>query len=287
MNLRSCGAASDEAPLYVCAMNVFEFFYEAGANMYFDTHAHYDDDKFERDRDELIASLPANGVTLVLNPGCDRRSSETAIELSERFSYVYAAAGWHPHDARLFDEEGGESFLAAAIKHKKVMAIGEIGYDFHYNHSPRDAQEKAFVRQMDFARDAGLPVIIHSREAYEETMKIIRRYPDLCGVFHCYSGSAEGSREILEMGWYLSFTGAVTFKNARHALETIAAIPPERLMIETDAPYLSPIPHRGERCDSRMLTLTAGKIGEVLGMDADSVAALAMTNGKRFFGIDA
>ena len=253
--------------------------------MYFDTHAHYDDDKFDPDRDELIASLPENGVTLVLNPGCDRQSSATAIELSERFSYVYAAVGWHPHEARLFGEEGGEVFLAEAVKHKKVMAIGEIGYDFHYNYSPREAQADAFVRQMDFAREAGLPVIIHSREAHEETMKVIRRYPDLRGVFHCYSGSAEGSREILEMGWYLSFTGAVTFKNARHSLETIAAMPPERLMIETDSPYLSPVPHRGKRCDSRMLPLTAAKIGEVLGMDAQAVAALAMENGKRFFGI--
>ena len=254
--------------------------------MFFDTHAHYDDGAFDADRRELIASLPGSGVSLVLNPGCDRDTSETAMSLAGEHQHFYAAVGWHPHEAKSFDAEGGEGFLSEAAGAAKVMAIGEIGLDFHYDHSPRDVQLEIFARQMDFARECGLPVVIHSREAHEETMKVVRRYPDLRGVFHCYSGSAEAAREILDMGWYLSFNGVVTFKNARRALETIAIMPRDRLLLETDAPYLAPVPFRGKRCDSRMLTHTAAKIAEVLAISPDELSVLTMDNGKRFFGIE-
>ena len=255
--------------------------------MYFDTHAHYDDDAFDADRDELIALLPESEVALVLNPGCDRTSSEKAMELARVYPYFYAAAGWHPHDAKLFEEQGAEDFLFSAIEYEKVVAIGEIGLDFHYDYSAHDIQTRVFERQMEFARDHDIPVIIHSREAHEETMKIVRRFKDTVrGVFHCYSGSEEASHEILDMGWYLSFTGAVTFKNARRPVETVAAMPLDRLMLETDSPYMTPVPHRGKRCDSRMLHYMAEKIGEIRGMEVEEIAALTMENGKRFFGIE-
>lgn len=252
--------------------------------MYFDTHAHYDDPDFDEDREELLSSMPENGVELILNPGSDGPSSQAAVNFSNRYAHVYAAVGWHPHEAKLFDESSPD-LLRGWAGEPKVMAIGEIGLDYHYDFSPREVQRRVFTQQMELAAELKLPVIVHDREAHADCMEIIRRFPNVQGVFHCYSGSPEMARDILELGWYLSFTGAITFKNARKALETIELMPAERIMIETDAPYLSPVPHRGKRNDSRNLVYMAQAIAQIKGMNVEAVAALTRENGKRFFGI--
>ena len=253
--------------------------------MYFDSHAHYDDKAFNKDREELLTTLPDRGVSLVLNPGCDRSSSESAIAISERFSYIYAAVGWHPHDAKNFESEGGEEFILSRTAHERVMAVGEIGLDYHYDHSPRDVQREVFTRQMELARELNMPVIVHDREAHADVLETLRRFPELRGVMHCYSGSAEFAREILALGWHISFTGAVTFKNARQAIEALERIPLDRLMIETDAPYMSPEPYRGKRCDSGYLEFVVRRIAEVKGESEERIAEITMANAREFFGI--
>lgn len=253
--------------------------------MYFDTHAHYDDEDFNGDRDALLRSMPGLGVSLILNPGCDRATSEKAISYAEAYPYVWAAVGWHPHEARTMDDESA-GFIMESAKHPKVVAVGEIGLDYHYDHSPRDIQKQRFAEQMGLARDLKLPVIIHDREAHADTMEIIRSCPGVSGVFHCYSGGVEMAREILALGWYISFTGAVTFNNARRALEVIAAVPDDRIMIETDAPYMAPVPYRGKRNDSSYLPYTAKVIAEIKGLSVDELARITLENGKRFFGIE-
>lgn len=252
--------------------------------MYFDTHAHYDDEQFDIDRESLLPEIHADGVDLILNPGCSMQSSRDVVRLSEAFPFVYAAVGVHPHDA---DEMDADSIpeLAELAKNSKVMAIGEIGLDYHYDLSPREIQKKRFFEQMELARALGLPVIIHEREACQDCLEIVTQFPDVPGVFHCYSGSWETAKTILSQGWYLSFTGAVTFKNARKALEVIENMPLDRLMIETDSPYLAPVPNRGKRNCSLNLPFIAAKIGELRGMTTEEVAALTMENGKRFFRI--
>ena len=252
--------------------------------MYFDTHAHYDDEAFDLDRHELISSLPQQGVSLVLNPGCNMASSKNVVDLAEKYPHVYAAVGVHPHDADEMDESSIDALRSLASS-KKVMAIGEIGLDYHYDFSPRDIQRKWFYEQMCLAKELGLPVIIHEREACEDCLNIVTQFPDVLGVYHCYSGSWETAKTILKQGWYISFTGAITFKNARKSHEVIANMPLDRIMIETDSPYLAPVPMRGKRNSSVNLPYIAAKIGELRSMPAEEVAALTMENGKRFFGI--
>ena len=252
--------------------------------MYFDTHAHYDDEAFDIDRHELISSLPENGVSLVLNPGCNLNSSKNVVAISEKYDFVYAAVGVHPHDADEMDDSSIETLRSLASA-KKVMAIGEIGLDYHYDFSPREIQRQRFYEQMCLARELSLPVIIHEREACEDCLNIVTQFSDLRGVYHCYSGSWETAKIILKQGWYISFTGAITFKNARKSHEVITNMPLDRLMIETDSPYLAPVPMRGKRNSSLNLPYIAEKIGELRGMTTEEVAALTMENGKRFFGI--
>jgi len=253
--------------------------------MYFDTHAHYDDAAFGPDRDELLGTLlPRSGVELVVNPGCNAESSRMAVQLAERYHYFYAAVGFHPSDAADFTEESA-ALLRELAGHPKVQAIGEIGLDYYHGADTVAAQQRCFRRQLELARELGKPVIVHDREAHKDCLDILAEYPDVRGVFHCYSGSAEMAKELVRRGWHLSFTGAITFKNARRVPEVIAAVPPEKIMIETDAPYLAPVPHRGRRNDSTKLPLIAGRIAEILGTTLEEVAALTLENGKRFFGI--
>ncbi len=253
--------------------------------MYFDTHAHYDDERFDPDRHELLAHFPENGVELVLNPGCDAETSAKAVEYANSYPHVYAAVGWHPHEADSYGAES-EELIRKWCADPKVRAIGEIGLDYYYDFSPRERQREVFRAQMELCRELGKPVIIHDRDAHGECMEIIREFPEVKGVFHCYSGSAEMGRQLVEMRWYLSFTGAITFKNARKALETIEICPMDRIMIETDSPYLTPVPHRGKRNDSRELCYVVEKIAEVKGISAEEVARITLENGKRFFGIE-
>lgn len=252
--------------------------------MYFDTHAHYDDEYFNEDREELITSLPENGVSLVLNPGINEASCLKAVEFADKYDFFYAAIGWHPSDVMDFTAES-EKLLYELAKHPKVKAIGEIGLDYYWTTETMDTQKRVFRRQLEIARELDLPVIIHDREAHGDCMDMIAEFPDIRGVFHCYSGSAEMAKELVRQGWYLSFTGAITYKNARKAPEVIEAVPMDRIMIETDSPYLTPVPHRGKRNDSRYLPHIVDKIVEVKGISHEDVARITLENGKRFFNI--
>lgn len=253
--------------------------------MYFDTHAHYDDARFDDDRDELLGKMPKNGVELIVNPGCDEGSSRAAMDFAGRYDFVYAAVGWHPENADSFDG-GSLDMLREWAREPKVVAIGEIGLDYYYGDgADRETQKRVFYAQLELARELGLPVIVHDREAHADCFEAVRAFPGLRGVFHCYSGSAEMARQLLELGWFLSFTGAVTFKNARRALEAIEVCPMDRLMLETDSPYLAPVPHRGHRNDSTLLPFVAETVARVKGLSVEEVAAVTMENGKRFFGI--
>jgi len=252
--------------------------------MYFDTHAHYDDEAFDIDRRILLADLPKNGIDLIVNPGSNITSSRFCVELSEKYPFLYAAVGVHPHDAKEMTDESINELQALAV-HKKVVAIGEIGLDYHYDLSPRDVQRKRFREQLELARKLRLPAIIHEREACEDCMNIITSFPDIRGVFHCYSGSWETAKIILKQGWYISFTGAITFKNARRSHEVIENMPLDRLMIETDSPYLAPVPVRGARNSSLNLPYIAAKIAELRGMTVEEIAELTSSNGRRFFNI--
>ncbi len=255
--------------------------------MYFDTHAHYDDEKFDADRADVLNDLKNAGVELVVNVGCDLTSSLRSVALAHAYPFVYAAVGTHPHDAARLTDGDLAMYRSLLTGDKRVRALGEIGLDYHYDFSPREAQRDAFERQLRLAAELRVPVIIHSREACEDTMRLVRKYAaDVTGVFHCYAYSVETAKELISLGWYLSFTGAVTFKNARRALEVIEWAPLSRIFIETDSPYLAPEPHRGHRNDSRYVPLVAQKIAEVKGLPVEQVARATLENGKKFFGIE-
>ena len=217
--------------------------------MLFDTHAHLDAAAFQADRDILVASLPEQGVGLVMNPGCDLNSSLDAVALAGKYSHVYAAVGSHPDAADQVNEEVLEEYRKLCKLHSKVRAIGEIGLDYHYEDVPRRIQQEAFRDQMTLARELDLPVIVHEREAHQDGMAIVDEFPEVKGVFHCYSGSLEMARELIKRGWYIGFTGVLTFKNARKAVEVASTIPLDWLVLETDCPYMAPEPFRGKRND--------------------------------------
>ena len=253
--------------------------------MYFDTHAHYDDDRFAADRDAVLSALPAAGVDLVLNPGCDVASSRSAATLAEHYSYVWAAAGIHPENCA----GAGAAELSAIqqlCKLQKVAAIGEIGLDYHWeDNPPREEQRKIFRAQLELALEFDLPVIIHNRDAHGDSLAIVSDYPGLRGVFHCFSGAPELARELLKRGWYLGFDGPVTYKNAKKALEVLAITPLDRILLETDSPYLPPVPHRGERNDSRLLPLIAQVAAGAKGVRVEELARITTENGRRLFGL--
>ena len=252
--------------------------------MFFDTHAHYDDRAFDKDREELLPRLYGEGVALILDQGCDLDSSRMAIELAERYDFIYAAVGFHPEELKSFSEEGFRAIRALA-EHPKCRAIGEIGLDYYWDDTHKVEQKELFRRQINLALELGKPVVVHDREAHGDSLEIVRDYPELRGVFHCFSGSPEMAGELLKRGWYLGFDGPVTYKNARRALEVLEICPLDRLLLETDSPYLSPVPMRGKRNDSGNLKYVAEKIGELKGLSGEEVARITMENGKRLFGI--
>jgi len=252
--------------------------------MFFDTHAHYDDRRFNDDRDELLGSMQGAGVSLILNSASSLRSAKFGLRLADKYPFVYASIGVHPHDSKSMTDET-VSELERLLSHPKAMAVGEIGLDFHHDFSPRDVQRKRFREQMELARRVNKPVIIHERESLRDTMDTIRDYRDLSGVFHCFSGSWETAKAILDMGWYLSFTGVITFHNARKSLEVLEKMPADRIMLETDCPYLAPDPMRGRRNSSLYLPYIAEKVAQVRGITTEEAAALTKENGMRFFGI--
>lgn len=253
--------------------------------MLFDTHAHYDDDRFDGDREALLATMPAKNVGLIVNPGCDLPSSRMAVALAKKFDFVYAAVGIHPENCGDF-EPGLIDDLRQLAKEPKVVAIGEIGLDYYWaENPPKGLQQEVLRRQLRLAEELNLPVIIHDRDAHADTLSIIREFPRVRGVFHCFAGSVEMAQELIKMGWMLSFNGAATFKNAKKAPEVIAAVPLEKLMVETDAPYLTPVPHRGERNDSSYVRFVAEKIAEIKGLTPEEVEKATWENGRVFFGV--
>ena len=254
--------------------------------MYFDTHAHYYDRAFDADRDDVLAALPAAGVDLALCPGCDLESSRQSVALAEQYPHLYAAVGFHPENlegARLSDLAEIEAMAA----HPRVKAIGEIGLDYYWEKDPdrRRIQRDFFSAQLSLAEQLDLPAIVHDREAHRDSLDMVRAHPNARGVFHCYSGGVEDAKTLVIMGWMVSFTGVITFKNARRALEVIQWLPMDRIMIETDAPYMAPEPYRGRRNDSRYVFRMAEAIAQVKGLTAEEVGRITMENGKRFFNI--
>ena len=253
--------------------------------MYFDTHAHYGSELYDTDRDELIAAMPERGVELIINPGCTLDSSLGAVALAEKFPHVYAAVGVHPSDCHTWSE-AVQDRLRELAGHPKVKAIGEIGLDYYWKENPpKEFQAQVFHRQMELAEELKLPVIIHDREAHQDCLNIVKSHPNVNGVYHCYSGSIEDAKTLVKMGWMISFTGVITFKNARRSLEIIEWLPMEHIMVETDAPYLTPEPFRGKRNDSAKVRYMIEAIANVKGMDPEEVARITLENGKRFFNI--
>ena len=253
--------------------------------MLFDTHAHMDDASFDEDRESLLAALPQQGIGLLMNPGCSLASSRNASRLSQQYDYIYAAVGSHPDAADEVNDGVLEEYKTLCKQNPKIKAIGEIGLDYHYEDIPREIQQQAFRSQMALARELGLPVIVHEREAHKDGMKIVEEFPDVTGVFHCYSGSAEMAKWLVKRGWYIGFTGVLTFKNARKAVETASAIPLDRVVLETDCPYMSPEPFRGRRNDPGRLYRMAEKLAEIRGLGVEEIHAVTMENGKRLYRI--
>lgn len=248
----------------------------------FDTHAHYLKRDFPEDLGRVLNELPKKNVERVIAVGCNLEASREEIELAQRFNWIYASAGIHPEDAGNLPENWEEQ-LEELLKMPKVTALGEIGLDYHYDDSPaKDVQRRVFIRQLEMAKALDLPVIIHSRDACAETMEILREYKPR-GVMHCFSYSAETAIEVVKLGMYIGFTGVLTFKNAKKAVQACEVIPTDRLLLETDCPYMAPEPHRGERSDSSMIQYTAAKMAEIKGVSTEEMIEIAGKNGKRLF----
>ena len=255
--------------------------------MLFDSHAHLNDERFDEDREELINSLKSNGVELVLNPWACIETSKSSVELANKYDFIYAAVGVHPHDVGDMTEEDIETLRKLATENDKVMAIGEIGLDYYYDNAPRDIQKQWFKRQIELANELKLPIIIHDRDAHGDTFEIIKntKSPEIGCVLHCYSGNVELAREYIKMGCYISIPGTVTFKNNKKTVEVVREIPLEYLLIETDSPYMAPVPHRGKRNDPSMVQFVADKIAQEKGISYETVCEATKENAKRLFNI--
>lgn len=252
----------------------------------FDTHAHINDNRFDNDREAMLDDCLAQGVEYIMCPAVDRETAESAIALAAKYDYVYAAVGVHPHESKDVAEEDYEYFKDQALHNDKVKAIGEIGLDYYYDFSDRETQMREFKRQLDLAREVDLPIIIHDRDAHGDIMDTLRTYgKGNYGIFHCYSGSWEMAKECIKMGYYISFAGPVVFPKSTKLKEVAKEVPLDRLLIETDSPYLTPPPFRGRRNDPSKTQFVAQEIASLKGMDPEELAAIALANGKRIFNI--
>lgn len=250
----------------------------------FDTHSHYADSAFDEDREQILSELPDKGVRLIMLAASDLEDSAVNSELSRKYGYIYAAAGVHPESVDETPPDYIDTLKSIISANPKIKAVGEIGLDYHYDNYDREKQISLFRRQTELAAQLDLPVIVHSRNATEDTVDILREYRPR-GVVHCFSGSAETAKEIISLGMYIGFTGVLTFKNAKKALKALAAVPADRLLMETDCPYMAPEPMRGKRCDSSMIAYTAAKAAEIKGMDVQELIDLTCRNGMELFGI--
>ncbi len=253
--------------------------------MLFDTHAHLNDGRFDTDRYEIINSLNANDVGAYCEIGFDMESSVKAVSLAQKYSFIYAAVGVHPHDSKDMTEED-IPHLRELLHGERVVALGEIGLDYYYDNSDRPTQRQWFARQMCLAKEENMPVVIHSRDAMADTIDILKSYGNGDGIIHCYSGSKESARILLDMGYYISFAGPVTFKNANTALEVINYVPMDRILIETDSPYLAPVPYRGKRNCPVYVAEVAKKVAEIKGKSFEEVADITFANAKKIYRID-
>lgn len=249
----------------------------------FDSHAHYDDARFDEDRDALLSSLPGKGVCGIIDIGCDLESSRKAVALAEKYPYVWAAVGYHPEQAALRTDEGVAE-LRQLLSHPKVVAIGEIGLDYYWPEPDHETQKRVLIEQLELARELQKPVILHVRDASEDSLTILKAHP-VQGVMHCFSGSPETAREVLKLGLYIGFTGVLTFKNARKPVEACAAVPLDRLLLETDCPYMAPTPYRGQRCWSPMIEQTAARAAEIKGVSTQELVNAARENTLSLFQI--
>lgn len=250
----------------------------------FDTHAHYDDEAFSDDLYDLIQKMKDQGVVGIINCGVNYASSKNSNMLCDAFPMFYSAVGVHPCD--LYENQTlDNNIMSSLVSHPKVVAIGEIGLDYHWNTFPREVQINWFKDQINFAKETGLPVIVHDREAHNDTLEILKQLQP-AGVLHCFSGSVEMAKEILKLGMYIGIGGVVTFKNAKKTVEVAKMLPLDRLLLETDAPYLSPEPFRGKRCSSELIYFTAGKIAEIKGITTEEVLNASLNNAKTLFGIN-
>lgn len=252
----------------------------------FDSHSHYNDEAFKEDLPIIFSKLEESGIGNILNCGYDLSSSKKALQQANQYNFVYSSAGYHPQDADKFDEYAYQE-IKKLLAEEKVVAVGEIGLDYYYDDAPdREVQKNTFKKQLQLARECNKPVIIHTRDAMADTIEILKPYAGkLDGVIHCYSGSAESCRELVKMGFYIGFTGVVTFKNARRALESLKEVPLDRILVETDCPYMAPEPNRGKRCDSTMLNFTVEKIAQELGIAKEDVISKTCENANRLFRI--
>ena len=256
----------------------------------FDSHAHYDDPRFAEDLDRLVQEMTEAseicpcGVETVVNIGCDVPTSQLCIDLSEKYPFFYCAVGIHPQDAATFNEQSLPQ-LRAMLNHPKVVAIGEIGLDYKYENTDREIQKSVFRSLMSLAEDTGYPVVIHDRDAHRDVFDIVRDFPNVKGVFHSYSGSGEMARQLVRLGWYISFSGSVTFHNARGIPEAAKVVPLDRLLVETDCPYLAPVPYRGKRNRSDYAYATAAKLAELHGIDTQEMVRITAENAARLFRI--
>lgn len=255
--------------------------------MLFDSHAHINDERFDEDRDEVIEHLRENSIDLVVNPGADMPSSRSAVELANKVDFIYSAVGVHPHDVETMTDKDLEELKNLAKENEKVVAIGEIGLDYYYDLSPRELQKEWFIKQIELANELGLPFIVHDRDAHGDTFDIIKKYkaPETGCVLHCYSGSLELALEYIKMGCYISIPGTVTFKNNRKTVEVTENIPIEWMFIETDSPYLTPVPYRGKRNDPSKVRYVAEKVAELRGISYEEVCEITKENAKKFFNI--
>ncbi len=251
--------------------------------MLFDTHAHLDDRRFNEDREALLAALPGQGVGLLMNPGCDLDSSRAACGLARRISWIYAAVGSHPDAADRMGPAVLEEYRRLVRENPKVKAIGEIGLDYYYEDVPRDQQLSCFRAQMALARELDLPVIVHEREAHADGMRVVEEFPEVTGVFHCFSGSAQLAKWLVDRGWYIGFTGVITFKNARRLVEVAQAIPLERMVIETDCPYMAPEPFRGRQNHPGYVFRMAQRLAELRDLPVEEMESITWENGRRLY----
>jgi len=253
--------------------------------MFFDTHAHLLDERFDSDRETVIKKLEFHEIGWVTECGSDMDTSIRAAALAETYGNIYAAVGIHPHDAKSWDGLSGAELKALAGQ-AKVVAIGEIGLDYHYDFSPRDVQRRVFEYQMEIAGELGLPVVIHSREATQDTLDVLSGFPKVKGIMHSFSGSTETMERLIGMGYYIAFGGMVTFNNAKKPLAAAGCVPLERLLIETDCPYMTPVPYRGKRNSPKYVKLVAEKIAGLRGLDTTEIEGITTRNAFEVFGIE-